>query len=182
MSIDRVNGFFGSSASQIKKDGVANPGTSTYSAREDHVHPADTSKADADDVAALESKLADDVAALESKLADDVAALESKLHDGVIYGIGHTVAVESWVAQGEGTSYDAEIPIPELNSESVVQLLPAASTFAAFDALAVSVKTKAEGVLTITTTALPAAEIGLNVLYTKPIIVSEPEPEPEPEP
>ena len=171
MSIDRVNGFFGSSASQIKKDGVANPGTSTYSAREDHVHPADTSKADADDVAAL-----------ESKLADDVAALESKLHDGVTYGIGHTVAVESWVAQGEGTSYDAEIPIPELNSESVVQLLPAASTFAAFDALAVSVKTKAEGVLTITTTALPAAEIGLNVLYTKPIIVSEPEPEPEPEP
>jgi len=171
MSIDRVNGFFGSSASQIKKDGVANPGTSTYSAREDHVHPADTSKAEAADVVAL-----------ESKLADDVAALESKLHDGVTYGIGHTVAVESWVAQGEGTSYDAEISIPELNSESVVQLLPAASTFAAFDALAVSVKTKAEGVLTITTTALPAAEIGLNVLYTKPIIVSEPEPEPEPEP
>lgn len=158
MSVDRVNGFFGSVASRIKMDGVANPGTSTYSAREDHVHPKDTSMASAEHT------------------HDGVAIVQ----DGVVFGVTKSVAVEDWVSQGEGTSYDVAVSIPGLNSGSIVQLFPMALTFTAFDALAITVKSKDTDVLTLTTTTLPSVVVELNVLYTKPTVELEPDPEPAP--
>ena len=46
MGVNAINGYLGNKASKMKMNGVANPGVSTYSAREDHVHPSDTGKAD----------------------------------------------------------------------------------------------------------------------------------------
>jgi len=46
MGVNPINGYLGNRVAQVKMDGAASPGSSQYSAREDHVHPSDTGKAD----------------------------------------------------------------------------------------------------------------------------------------
>ena len=153
MGIHPINGYLGDKVLQVKMNGVQAIGSSQYSAREDHVHPVDTSRADA--------------AATTTALGLKVFKTDAT---GLLFGIPVAILIADWTEIGEGASWERAIAIAGLTAASFVQIRPAVLTYAAFDALAVTIKTIAAGILTITTTVEPIATLGLSILYTKPAL------------
>jgi hypothetical protein len=174
--MDKVNGYFGSSP-PLMAGTKAGTGTSVYAARSDHVHPNDSSKANVTDVDAVVEGLGETNASLEGLIGN---------LKGVTFLFPTEVLAADWVEDegAENPTFNAEVPVPDLDAESVVRLFPVGMTVASFEALNLTV-TVGEGALTLTAGAAQADDLSILVLYTRPALFGAPtlpEPDPPPEP
>ncbi len=169
MGMNPIGGYFGTILPLM--NGVADPGGSVHSAREDHVHPKDTTKVDVDDFETLDERLQ-----LVEGYVPDFA--------GLMFMFNVEVAVDDWAEDEElgAPAVVVSVPVPGLEAESAVQLMPVGMTTAAFEALSITVSIADEGgALVLKKAEAPDDAVAFSVLYTKPGVFGVPTvPEPDP--